>query len=97
MAACQCHCSSTLEVPNEGNGKEGIEGDVGVSYIVVVMDEGASFSVDDKKASLQGLGPRNKRAQSMDMENQSLVLTDKGKKHWIKLVLMLLLITISIM
>ena len=35
------HCPSTIEVPNEGNGKEGVGRDVGVSNIVVVMDEGA--------------------------------------------------------
>ena len=40
MMECQCHCPSTLEVPNEGNGKEGVGKDVGMSDIVVVKDEG---------------------------------------------------------
>ena len=35
MADCQCHCSSALEVPNEGVGR-----DVGMLGIMVVMDEG---------------------------------------------------------
>ena len=42
MAECQRHYPSTIEVPNEGNGKEGVQRDVGVSDIVVVMDEGTS-------------------------------------------------------
>ena len=32
-----------------------------------------------KEVSLQGLGPKNKGTQSMDMEKQSLVVLNKGK------------------
>ena len=32
MAECQRHFPSNIEVPNEGNGKEGIGRDVGVRY-----------------------------------------------------------------
>ena len=39
MAECHRHCPSTIKVPTEGNGKEGIRTDVGVSDIVVVMDD----------------------------------------------------------
>ena len=41
MAEWQRHWLSTLEVPNEGNRKERVGRDVGVSNIVV-MDEGTS-------------------------------------------------------
>ena len=80
MAECHRHCPSTIEVPNEGNGKEGVGRDVGVSDIVVVMDEGTSSRAGYKEVSLQGLGPKNKGTQSMDMEKQNLVVIDKGKK-----------------
>ena len=45
MAECHRHCPSTIEVPNEGNDKEGVGRDVGVLDIVVVMDEGTSSSI----------------------------------------------------
>ena len=80
MAECQRHCPSNAEVPNEGNGKEGIGRDVGVSDIVVGMDEGTSSRAGYKEVSLQGLGPKNKGTQSMDIKKQSLVVIDKGKK-----------------
>ena len=60
MAECHRHCPSTIKVPTEGNGKEGIRTDVGVSDIVVVMDEGTSSRAGYKEVSLQGLGPKNK-------------------------------------
>ena len=76
MAECHRHCPSTLEVPNEGNGKEGVERDVGVPDIVVtIMDKGTSLRVGDKETSLRGLGHKNKRTQSMGM------LKGKGKKQ----------------
>ena len=53
MVECQRHCPSTLNVPNEGNGKEGVGRDVGVSDIVVVMDEGTSFRASYKEVSLK--------------------------------------------
>ena len=40
MAECQRHCPSNIEVPNEGNGKEGNGRDVGVLDILVGMDVG---------------------------------------------------------
>ena len=52
----------------------------GVSDIVVVMDEGTSFTTGYKEVSLQGLGPKNKGTQSIDIGKQSLVVIDKGKK-----------------
>ena len=48
-----------FNVPNEGNGKEGVERNIGVPVIMVVMDEGTSSRVGDKEASLQRLGPKN--------------------------------------
>ena len=45
--------------------------DVGMSNIVVVMDEGTSFGASDEEVPLQ---------DSMDIENQSLMLKDKGEK-----------------
>ena len=45
---------SNIEVPNEGNGKEGIERDVGVSNIVVGMDEGTSSRAGYIEVSLEG-------------------------------------------
>ena len=44
------------------------------------MDEGTSSRAGYKEVSLQGLGPKNKGTQSMDMEKQNLVVIDKGKK-----------------
>ena len=41
-----------------------------MSDIVVGMDEGTSSRVGYKEVSLQGLGPKNKGTQSMDMEKQ---------------------------
>ena len=75
------HCPSNIEVPNEGNGKEGIGRDVGVSDIVVGMDEGTSSTAGAKEVSLQGLGLKNKGTQSMDIGKQGLVVTDKGKNR----------------
>ena len=69
---------------------KGIGRDVGVSHIVVVMDEGTSSRAGYKEVSLQGLGPKNKGTQSMDIEKQSLVVIAKGKKRWIELMVMLL-------
>ena len=80
MAECYRHCSSMIEVPNEGNGKEGVGRDVGMSDIVVVMDEGTFFRAGDKEASLQGLDRKKIGTQSVDMENQSFVFTNEGKK-----------------
>ena len=80
MVECERHYPSALEVPNEGNGKEGVERDVGMSDIVVVMVEGTSSRAGDKEGSLQSLGPKNKGTQSMDTENQSLVLIDERNK-----------------
>ena len=34
MAECQHNCPSPLEIPNEGNGKEGVGRNVGMSDIV---------------------------------------------------------------
>ena len=65
MAECQRHCLSNIEVPNEGNGKEGNGRDVGVPNIVVGMDAETSSRAG---------------AKPMDMEKQSLVVIDKGKK-----------------
>ena len=96
MGESHRHCPSTLEVPNEENGKEGLERDVGMPDIGIVMDKGTSSRAGDKEATLQGLGP-NKGTQSMDMEHQSLVLTVRGKIHWIAVILMMLLIKIGIM
>ena len=47
---------------------------------MVVMDEGTSSRAGYKEVSLQGLGPKNKGTQPMDMEKQSLVVIDKGEK-----------------
>ena len=80
MTECQRHFPSNIKVPNEENGKEGIGTDVGVSNIVVAMDEGSSSRAGYKEVSLQSLGPKNKITQSMDMGKQSLVVIDKGKK-----------------
>ena len=66
MAECQRHCPSNIEVPNKGNGKEGIGRDVGVSDFVVGMDEGTSSRAGAKEVSVQGLGLKNKGTQSMD-------------------------------
>ena len=65
-----------------------------MSDIVVVMDEETSSTTGYKEVSLQDLGPKNKGTLSMDMENQSLVLIDKGKKG---LVSMLVFIKMGIM
>ena len=73
MAECQSHCPSNIEVPNEGDGKEGIERDVGVSNIVVGMEEGTSSRAGYKEVIDKG-------TQSMDIEKQGLVVTNKGKK-----------------
>ena len=72
--------SLSFNVHNEGIDKEGVERNIGVPVIMVVMDEGTSSRDGDKEASLQGLGPKNQGTQSMGTENQSLVLKDKGKK-----------------
>ena len=58
MAKCHCHCPSTIEVPNEGNGKERVGKDVGVSDMVVVMDEVTSSRAGYKEVSLQSFGLR---------------------------------------
>ena len=39
MAECRRHCPSTIEVPNEGNGKEGVGRDVDVLDIVVTCHQ----------------------------------------------------------
>ena len=65
-----------IALSNKGNGKEGIGRDVGVSDIVVGMDEGTSSRVGYKEVSLQGLGPKNKGTQSIDIGKQGLVVTD---------------------
>ena len=80
MAECLSHYPSTLEVPNEGNGKEGVERDVGVSDIVVVMYERTSSRIGDKEPSLQGSLHKNKGTQSMGTENQSVELESKIHK-----------------
>ena len=80
MAECHRYCPSNIEVPNEGNGKEGIGRDVGVSDIVVGMDEGTSSRAGAKEVSVQGLGLENKRTQSMDIGKQSFLIIAKGKK-----------------
>ena len=67
-----------------------------MSDIVVVMDEGTSSRPGCKEVSFQGLGPKSKGTQSMDMEIQSLLVIDKGKNHWIAIVVMLLLIKVGI-
>ena len=48
-----------------------------MSDIVVVMDEGTSSRTGYKEVSLQGLGPKHKGTQSMDIEKESLVFIDK--------------------
>ena len=48
--------------------------------IVVVMDEGTSSRAGYKEVSLQGLNPKNRGTQSMDMEKQCLVVIYKGGK-----------------
>ena len=60
---------SNIEVPNEGNGKEGIERDVGVSNIVVGMEEGTSSRASYKDVIDKG-------TQSIDIGKQGLVVTD---------------------
>ena len=65
--------NKNIEVPNEGNGKEGIERDVGVANIVVGMEEGISSRAGHKEVIDKG-------TQSMDIGKQGLVVTDKGKK-----------------
>ena len=58
---------------NDGNGKEGIERDVGVANIVVGLEEGTSSRAGYKEVIDKG-------TQSMDIGKQGLVVTDKGKK-----------------
>ena len=38
MAECQRHCPSAMDVPNEGNGHDGVGRDLGMLDIVVGLD-----------------------------------------------------------
>ena len=71
MVECQRHCPSTLEVPNEGNGKEGVE------EILVCQILWLAWM---KEHHLEYKEVIDKGTQSMDIEKQGLVVTDKGKK-----------------
>ena len=51
-----------------------------MSDIVLGMEEGTSSKAGAKEVSLQGFGLKNKATQSMDIEKQSFVIIDKGKK-----------------
>ena len=66
MAELQHHCPLTMEVHNEGSGKEGVGRNVGMPDIVVGMDEGILYVLGDKEASLQSFGPKNKGNQIVD-------------------------------
>ena len=58
MAECQYHC--TLEVPNEGNGKEGVGRDVCMSDVVVVLDKRTSFRAGDRELHFKVLALRKR-------------------------------------
>ena len=59
-----------LDVPNEGNCKERVGREFGMS-VIAIMDEGTSFGASDHETLLQGFGHENKGNQSKDMKNQS--------------------------